>query len=149
MTQRIVINACFGGFSLSPQGVEAFAKRKGIDKLYWFVNARKADGGIDFDRYESTDDPGSEFISYPFTTPDPPKKGDDKAWEATYFGNRDIERDDPDLVAVVEELEADANGRHASLVIVEIPDGVPWEISEYDGSEHVAEQHRTWHGEGS
>ena len=27
---------------------------------------------------------------------------------------------------------------------VEIPDGVQWEIDEYDGGERVAECHRTW-----
>jgi hypothetical protein len=30
------------------------------------------------------------------------------------------------------------------LRIVEIPDGVEWHISEYDGIEHIAENHRTW-----
>jgi hypothetical protein len=25
-----------------------------------------------------------------------------------------------------------------------VPDGVDWELSEYDGIEHVAEAHRTW-----
>jgi hypothetical protein len=28
--------------------------------------------------------------------------------------------------------------------VVEIPDGVEWEIAEYDGLEWVAEKHRTW-----
>jgi len=27
---------------------------------------------------------------------------------------------------------------------VEIPDDVKWHIHEYDGLEHVAEDHRTW-----
>jgi len=30
------------------------------------------------------------------------------------------------------------------LKIVDIPDGVEWEIEEYDGMEWVAEKHRTW-----
>jgi hypothetical protein len=28
--------------------------------------------------------------------------------------------------------------------VVEIPDGTDYEISEYDGNEHIAEKHRTW-----
>jgi hypothetical protein len=41
-------------------------------------------------------------------------------------------------------LGAEANGRYAQLKIVTIPDGIEWEIEEYDGNEHIAEQHRTW-----
>jgi hypothetical protein len=58
--------------------------------------------------------------------------------------HREIARDDPDLVAVVRELGDAAGGKCAKLEIVEIPDGVKWQIEEYDGSEHVAEAHRTW-----
>jgi hypothetical protein len=47
-------------------------------------------------------------------------------------------------VAVVEELGARANGRHAELKVVEIPANVDWEIDEYDGAEWVAEKHRIW-----
>lgn len=55
------------------------------------------------------------------------------------------DRSNPKLVACVEILGEDANGMCAELAIVEIPDDVAWEISEYDGFEHVAEQHRTWY----
>ena len=34
--------------------------------------------------------------------------------------------------------------RHG-LGIVEIPDGVEWEIEEYDGDEWVSEKHRKWY----
>jgi hypothetical protein len=44
----------------------------------------------------------------------------------------------------VESLGALANGYCAELKVVEIPDGVEWSIHEYDGSEWVAEAHRTW-----
>jgi hypothetical protein len=49
------------------------------------------------------------------------------------------------LIEVIEELGDAANGDCAELAIVEIPDDVEWEISEYDGREHVAEKHRTWY----
>lgn len=57
---------------------------------------------------------------------------------------RDENRNNPLLVQVVEELGEKANGDHASLRVVEIPDDVKWEIVEYDGNEHIAEQHRKW-----
>ncbi len=60
------------------------------------------------------------------------------------YYDRDIARDDSDLVAVVEELGEKANGSYAKLKIVEIPDGIDWEIDEYDGKETVDESHRSW-----
>ena len=56
----------------------------------------------------------------------------------------DIDRADPDLVQVVEELGEESYDRYADLKIVEIPEDVDWYIHEYDGLEHVAERHRTW-----
>ena len=53
-----------------------------------------------------------------------------------------IPRDDTDLVALVEKGGADT--RYSRLVVIEIPDGVDWQIEEYDGLEHIAEAHRTW-----
>ena len=57
----------------------------------------------------------------------------------------ELERNDPILVHVVETLGAEANGRFAKLHIVEIPDDVNWEISDYDGMESVEEVHRSWY----
>jgi hypothetical protein len=53
-------------------------------------------------------------------------------------------RSHPLVIRVVEELGEAADGKHAKLRIVEIPDGTDYEISEYDGQEHIAEKHRTW-----
>jgi len=55
-----------------------------------------------------------------------------------------IDRDDPYLIQVVEEMGDTANGGLSALKVVEIPDDVEWEIEEYDGAEHIAEKHRTW-----
>lgn len=56
----------------------------------------------------------------------------------------DDDRSNLQLVSTVEKLGAAASGPYANLKVVEVPDDVQWEIAEYDGSEHVAEQHRTW-----
>lgn len=63
-------------------------------------------------------------------------------WERSYL--RDIPRNDPLLIKIVEEMDQEAAGESAHLKIVEIPDDVNWEIAEYDGAEWVAEKHRTW-----
>lgn len=60
-----------------------------------------------------------------------------------YAWRRD-DRTNPLLVRVVEELGKGADGGYAELKIVEIPDDVKYEIDEYDGIEHIAENHRTW-----
>lgn len=65
------------------------------------------------------------------------------SWDGYGHGSH-IERNDPKLVAVVEELGEAANGDYAKLRIVEIPEGVDWEIDNYDGQETVRERHRSW-----
>jgi hypothetical protein len=70
-----------------------------------------------------------------------------KTWgyyEGGDFYDREIPRDDADLVSIVESLGSKANGSCADLRIIEIPEGVNWQIEEYDGIEWIAEQHRTW-----
>lgn len=56
----------------------------------------------------------------------------------------EIARDDPTLIEIVETLGTEAEGKYANLKIVEVPDDVEWHIYEYDGLEHIAENHRTW-----
>ena len=53
-------------------------------------------------------------------------------------------RSDPILVGVVEELGERASDFGSELLVVEIPDGIDWQIENYDGWEWIAEAHRTW-----
>jgi hypothetical protein len=55
-----------------------------------------------------------------------------------------IERDDPILIKVVEELGEKANTQVSKLEIVDIDDDCQWEISDYDGWETIHEKHRSW-----
>jgi hypothetical protein len=54
--------------------------------------------------------------------------------------HRDIERTDPVLVQVVEELGDKANGDCAELRIAELSAGTLYRIDEYDGIEQVCTQ---------
>ena len=117
---KIVINRCWGGFGLSDAAIEALLNRKFIP---WEKTPSKYDLG------------NSEYWVKGFCY-DP---------EHQLFLCEDTEdRSDPDLVAVVEQLGEDANTDSSELKVVEIPDGVEWEIQNYDGMEHIAEKHRTW-----
>jgi hypothetical protein len=85
---KIVINRCYGGYSLS---------RRAYKEL-----GRKWDGD------------GSAYMSC---------------------------RTNQKLVAAVEKLGDAASGVLAKLEVVEIPDGVDWELENYDGIETVHEKH--------
>lgn len=91
---KVVINDCYGGFSLSEEAKARYCKETGQDPM--------------------------------------------KLWRA------DIPRDSPVLIRIVEEMGRAADGAYAALKVIEIPDGVEWQIDEYDGQEWVAERHRTW-----
>ena len=139
---KLVINKCHGGFGLSHEAMLRYFEIKGITVYpeqsndywkhwnYWTV---KLENRIETKEGESfTSMSMDERIAY------------NHAYSEQNIYERDIERDDPALVQTIEELGVKANGRHAELSVVEIPDDVDWHISEYDGLEHVAERHRTW-----
>lgn len=65
-------------------------------------------------------------------------------YEGAQFYDREIPRDDPFLVQMVEHLGKEVSGKYSELRIVEVPDDVEWTIEEYDGKEWVSEVHRTW-----
>lgn len=118
--QKIVINKCFGGFSLSNQGFERYLELKGIE-------------------YET------KPSSFPLREGDKDYYTRGHLGDNDYYlFDYELDRNDPALIQTIEELSEKANGWCADLGIVEIPDDVEWEIVEYDGFEHVAEKHRTW-----
>ncbi len=157
-TREVVINRCFGGFSLSARAIKAIANRKGMP-CFFFRKASDFQGPYtritDEEAFAETGFFGPS--AYQVETPDLiPNQGNwhemsvderqasNDEYERINVFNREIERDDPDLVAVVKELGEAAGGKCASLHVVEIPADVDWEISEYDGNEHVAQKHKTW-----
>jgi len=113
---KVVINKCFGGFGLSDRAIHWLrGKRCEWAQAVVLIGEPWPDGEV------------SDFF------------GEDQ--------NRlppDVPRTDHHLVRVVEELGEAADGCHAHLKIVEVPEGVEWHIEEYDGVEWVAEAHRTW-----
>lgn len=121
MSQKIVINKRFGGFGLSDEAIRLYAKKKGI-KIYPVTN--------------ENDSLVLYFLS--------PAKTKEDQKNAEILKDWNIKRDDPALVEVVKELGKKANGTFCDLKIVEIPNNVKWEISEYDGKETIEEVHRKW-----
>ena len=144
-TTKVVINSTHSGFGLSPEAtLELYGRGcRGIQaKRVEDVFPEKGDGSaLDFDEqihrwrsYLSSCMPLDPFLTY--FSPD----------EKFVLAYPTIDRDDPDLVAVVEQLGNKANGPLSTLEIVAIPADVVWRVEECNGLEHVAEAHRTWYG---
>lgn len=140
---KIVINSCFGGFGLSKAGHKEYLKRKGKE-AYFYIQTKYKHRVNGIDEYERVDDTTIDGLYTITSTVDLGKTIDESPNESDRFYDRDLERTDPDLIAVVEELKEKADGQFAKLNIVEIPEGVEWGISEYDGQETVEEKHRSW-----
>jgi hypothetical protein len=139
---KIVINACYGGFGLSHEAVMRYCEIKGITVYpeqgkdywkFWTYWLFKPEDRIEVKEHE-------DFYKMPIEE----RAAYNKAHSEQTIYERDIERDDSALIQVVEELGAAACGANAELAVVEIPDGIDWQIEEYDGSEWIAEKHRTW-----
>ena len=137
---EIVINKCYGGFGLSPLAVSKIAERKGR-KCFFYTHEYNPEryGAISLAEAQK-----SHKLVFAFDAKDPDEGNE--WWSKHYldYGSGRSNRTDADLIAVVRELGKKANGAHAELVIVEIPDGVEYEIDEYDGVEIVHEAHRSW-----
>ena len=152
---KVVINKCYGGFSLSKKAVARLAELQGR-KAYFFThepgNINKhipvtveSDEGLFFSAFDIPNP--DEVIAEPenwHQLSQQEKEAHNKLYETHSLSSRDYERHDPLLVQVVEELGKEANGPCASLKIVEVPDNVEWEIDDYDGQEHIAQKHATW-----
>lgn len=112
---KVVINDCYGGFSIS----DAACLR-----LRELGNQCAKDEVMVGEKYKD-----SSVVRDAFTRDS---------------NCRDIKRDDPQLIQVIGELGEKANGRCAELKVIEIPDGIQWEVDEYDGLEKIVESHRSW-----
>ena len=139
---KVVINKCYGGFGLSREGMVRYAELKGIplypeeDKYgnftYWKTPKET--------RLDLILDESRSWADMPIEK----RQEFNRRYSEQTLYDREIKRDDPALVQVVEELGEKANDQFAELKIVDIPDGVNWEVEEYDGNEWIAETHRRW-----
>lgn len=133
---KVIINKCFGGFSLSHEAMLLYFKKKNIE-VFPYKTSEDYVFKNDYIRCEEGSDPWLVFYS---------KKdlGDNPEAFGEWFYDGELERHDPDLVAVVEELGEKANGSCSELVVVSIPN-VAYEIEDYDGLESIVAP-KTYYG---
>lgn len=115
---KIAINRCYGGFSLSDKAFAEYLKRKGII----FETKINAFGDLEFYKDSISD---KKYISQ---------------YDFIKYGSRN----DSDLIAIIEEMGTDSFGDFAELKIVEIPNDIEYEITDYDGVETVREKTEEW-----
>jgi len=148
---KIVLNRCFGGYGLSPKAYKKIADLTGVN-CYFFTGVHSevrctledAEKTTFFSAYNIPNPQDYKYDDWSAMSPE-----EKESWNNQYRARRipDFEGDrtNPLLIRVVEELGSDiASGRLSKLEIVEIPDGIDWEIDEYDGNETVEEKHRSW-----
>lgn len=136
---KVVINKCYGGFGLSIEALyKCVQENSPLVKKYKYGEKNITedwDGFIkkylkeDYNGYLSN---GHYYLYHPID-------------ETLYtFDKHEWKRNEPELVALVEEMGEAANGTYAKLKVVEIPDDVEYTIHDYDGMETIHEKHRSW-----
>lgn len=115
--KKIAINRCFGGFCLSSEAMIMYLK-----KTFPNGNITTESDEYGFSRYLVDGEEVYEF-------------------EVSDYNNRE----NPILIKVIETLGEKANGSHSKIKIVEIPDDVKYEITDYDGKETIEEVHSVWY----
>lgn len=154
---ELVINKCYGGFGLSPYALQRIQELKGEPCFFFDYDFLHKQNGY---TQITIDEANTAFMFQAFKVENPAEYlGNEKDWyemnkeekknyndkfNNIHIDTSDYERNDPLLVQVVKELGEKANDKHASLSIIEIPDGIEFEIEEYDGMEWVSEKHQTW-----
>lgn len=113
---KIVINKKHGDFLLSEEAVLLYGDKKGLNII-------------------AEEDKVIKTITHYFLN---------EVKNENLFAEWEIERTDPVLVEVVEQLGDLANSCYSKFKVVEVPDDVKWYIHNYYGNEEVHEEHRKW-----
>jgi hypothetical protein len=133
--KKVIYNACYGGFGLSKEACQRYWEIKGQkvwiedDEKYpsfgiwtvWLVPPEERIKQKSTEKFNSMS--MNERVAY------------NEAYSAQTWYDRDIDRHDPVLVQVVEELGDKAGGQFAKLRVTEVSGA--YRITEYDGYESV------------
>ena len=136
--KKVILNKCFGGFGLSKEAYELYAKKKGISVFHYTQeNLKKeiytyaTDDNRTFDFYFTKDFGDNVYIS-------------DEDFKKYFLKLDEDFREDKTLIEVVEELGEKANAFYSNLKIVEIPDDLDYVIDNYDGIETLRQKVQEW-----
>jgi len=128
---KVVVNDCYGRFGLSPKAKERYWGLKG-KQVFFYVRER----GTPKARKVSAD--ANPLLVEALFKDYGPLVNLAEVPHEEFARSETIERHDPALVQVVEEMGKAADGWRAQLTVMEIPDGVDYIIRDYNGKEWVA-----------
>jgi len=155
---KVLVNKCYGGYGFSNEAHSLYAKKIGKECYFY-------DSSYDKDRdimpYKVSEGKGLCVFAFTVPTVDElnEKLGYAKPWHKMTSKERkensdlydslaininDLNRTDKTLISVVEELGKKANSQFSDIRIIDIPDGMEYEISDYDGIETIHEIHQSW-----
>jgi hypothetical protein len=130
-TTKIVVNDKYGGFGLSEAAVRRYFEIKG--QKIWVEDHRLYDQVWLVPPDERVKELPGEWHDHPLSV----RQEYNRLYGEQTWRDRNVDRTDPILVQVVEELGEAAAGRHADLIIEELPKGTLYRINEYDGLESI------------
>jgi len=154
MGRKVVYNTCYGGFGLSPIAEKKLYEKKNPGKIAYVYkelfpdNYEERSGDeryVKVDPETPEEDASLYILSHDFgdsfIISEEEKKnnsGNYKIFNDSFIwiGCSNIERHDPDLVAIVEELGEKADGYSSRLKVIDIGDE-KYHINNYDGVESV------------
>lgn len=127
---KVVINDCYGGFSLSNFAYKELFRRKG--KECYFYNWEFEKGYFRID-----DDPDKYFMVVVSTKDYGRFAKEIYDEDRVYYRGGEI-RTDSDLITMIEEFGSKkCSWKCSKLIIKDIPSGAYYRISEYDGLEWI------------
>ena len=130
---KIILNKCFGGFDVSNEAYNLYAKKKNLN-LY-FYSSEYIDHQFIYKKVNDT----NNYLFKSFFIKDIGNNvsisNEDYKKYCLYLDSE--YRQDTTLIEVIEELGEKASGRFGALEVVEIPDNYYYKIDEYDGLETI------------
>lgn len=152
---KVILNKCYGGFSVSSKAYKLYAEKKGIE-LYPYIKDISnyiSKGETIYHKTDWSDKRLNRILITWYFTKDLGETILEKRNNKSEFNELCKNyllyidgkyRTDPTLIEVVEKLGEKANGNFADLQVVEIPDGMIYDIDDYDGVETLNESVKVW-----
>lgn len=147
---KVVINNCWcGGFRISPKAWKLYCDKKGYDIYFYGSHVGFYEDDVDRSGYQKINIFDDNINIYNYCIKMINEDTDDMALvqDSVYeeYNETQLCRHDPILIETIEELGIDvASGYECELKILEIPDGIDYDIYEYMGAETIHEKHRVW-----
>jgi len=136
---KILLNKCFGGFTISSDAYSLYCEKKNIECHFYKENSWNILQKCTFEQVQK--DPYCYCVSK-----DLGNRADYNTLSKYIIKDpRDYDlRTDKTWIEVVEELGEKVDTWASNICVIEIPDGIEYEIHDYDGFETVYEKGRCW-----